>query len=812
MLAQPARAGITGSISGFVTDANSRQPLAGVHILVEDTELSGTTDKKGYFIINNIPAGIYDLRAEMIGYTPVRMQDVVVKTDLTTRIDFELKLKAFAFLLDPNPEVVVTARRVSATQEMLSSTFYIDHSRLTRQLPVDGYLDAFKFLPGIYRNHFRGGRARDIIYLLDGVPIISPLTREVALSIPTSAISEILVHTGGFSPEYGNAVAGVVNIISKRGRNNFIATGRTYTDDPAVLDIPTDRTRRLEIGFGGPMAVSFGGPVVEMNYFIAGDFSINGGPFHNQLSPYFKDAARRNFNLFAVYDVKISRNVRLAFQGAYNAWRWRNIDTMFPFLPPAAPLRKNRRSRMTFRLTHTLTPTMFYYITASYSKYTDQVLGDAAADAPDVVTSRAATPAEALGLERAPWRQFSTERIAYIDASLLKQITAKLQFKGGLQGEYYDLRMDFSRYLTQQSDTDKQLYRHSRFVSRFSRFPRYTAGYFEFSYESSRLQAKFGGRLDYFNANAPGSDRPVQDSLSVRTKVSGKYTFSPRLSLRAMVSPRGRISLNYGTYAQIAPLFYHYAGDGGGEETSPLWPLVGSAELRPTTSRHFELTYQHDFDRHTRFSATAFWRKYSDLVNTGQFGVVQNNTSPENITTSYANQGNSRARGVEFEVFREWDSRLRFRTVYTYQEVVGTSNRAEEAYFQFVNNGLMPTMQERPLNWDQRHTFIFETHLKPWRGVFVSLLNRLYTPRKWLQRTLSDEQSRKLPWRHLMDLKMGYTVQAQGFRLQPFLEIRNLLNVHSTEDTETFFLLDNQPLQPFEDFNGLRIRIGLQVN
>ncbi|MDQ7065219.1 MAG: TonB-dependent receptor [candidate division KSB1 bacterium] len=804
----PLHGGVTGSIAGYVIDAQSKKALAGVHIIVEDTELTGVTDKKGYYIINNIPAGIYSLRTQMIGYAPIRMNEVVVKTDLTTRIDFELKLTAF--LLDPEPQVVVTAKRFSVAQEAQSRSFYLDHQRITQKLPVDQYLDTFKFLPGIYGSHFRGGRSRDITFLLDGIPIISPLTRGVAINIPISAISEILVHTGGFSSEYGNAVAGVVNIISRRGRNNFLATGRTYTDDIGLNQVATDHTRRYEIGFGGPMAISFGGPVVEMNYFIAADIGVT-SPQQNLLEPFFRDFKKINFNLLGVYDVRLSRNTRLSLQGIYNQWRWRGVDTSLPFEPSAVPLRKNKRSRITLRFTHTLSPSMFYYISAGYSKFSDSILGERATDYPPVIQSDQLAPAKALQLELAPWWQKSEEAILYIDASVLKQLTSRLQFKGGVQGEYYDLKLDALRYIPQPNKRNKTVY-HSRFASSFHRFPRYIAGFFEFNYESSRLRAKLGGRVDYVNANAPGPERPIQDSLEVRDRAAGKYTFSPRLSVALSLNRYSQISLNYGHSVQIAPFYYYYAGENTTAEDAPLWPLKGSTELKPTMSRHLEFSFLRSISETSSISVTSFWRKYADLIDTNYFPFNVYTTSAKQVATFYQNQATSRARGVEIELRHALSDRARFRLVYTYMQAQGTSNMPEEEYFQFVNFGFVPTAFDRPLNWDQRHSFILETTLRIWSHFEITAINRTYSPREWLKSTLSVQEYQKLPWRNLLDIRLNYSIRARGFAFRPFFEIRNALDTRSSEELDHFYLIDNQPLQPFEDLFGRRIRLGIQIN
>ncbi|MDQ7054955.1 MAG: TonB-dependent receptor [candidate division KSB1 bacterium] len=399
----------------------------------------------------------------------------------------------------------------------------------------------------------------------------------------------------------------------------------------------------------------------------------------------------------------------------------------------------------------------------------------------------------------------------YIDASVLKQLTSRLQFKGGVQGEYYDLKLDALRYIPQPNKRNKTVY-HSRFASSFHRFPRYIAGFFEFNYESSRLRAKLGGRVDYVNANAPGPERPIQDSLEVRDRAAGKYTFSPRLSVALSLNRYSQISLNYGHSVQIAPFYYYYAGENTTAEDAPLWPLKGSTELKPTMSRHLEFSFLRSISETSSISVTSFWRKYADLIDTNYFPFNVYTTSAKQVATFYQNQATSRARGVEIELRHALSDRARFRLVYTYMQAQGTSNMPEEEYFQFVNFGFVPTAFDRPLNWDQRHSFILETTLRIWSHFEITAINRTYSPREWLKSTLSVQEYQKLPWRNLLDIRLNYSIRARGFAFRPFFEIRNALDTRSSEELDHFYLIDNQPLQPFEDLFGRRIRLGIQIN
>lgn len=80
----------TGRISGHVRDA-AGQPLAGAQVVVVGTRLTAVTDRAGAYAIASVPEGAYSVQAKYIGYAPLELHGVRVKTDSTTTADFALQ-------------------------------------------------------------------------------------------------------------------------------------------------------------------------------------------------------------------------------------------------------------------------------------------------------------------------------------------------------------------------------------------------------------------------------------------------------------------------------------------------------------------------------------------------------------------------------------------------------------------------------------------------------------------------------------------------------------------------------------------------
>ncbi len=225
-----ALAGTTGKIAGKVVDAATGEPLPGVNVIIEHTTLGAATDKDGEYFIINVPPGLYNVVARMIGYVPERYERVRVRVDLTTELNFRLRQT----VVKVNKAVVVTAERV--IQKDLTSSQVSVGSDQIQAMPVRSVAEILDLQAGVVRDaagdlHIRGGRTNEIVYMVDGVQVINPLNRRSGIRVDDQAIEELKVITGTFNAEYGQALSGVVNIVTKKGTNRFHLNARAYFGD-----------------------------------------------------------------------------------------------------------------------------------------------------------------------------------------------------------------------------------------------------------------------------------------------------------------------------------------------------------------------------------------------------------------------------------------------------------------------------------------------------------------------------------------------------------------------------------------------------
>ncbi|HWB57372.1 MAG TPA: M36 family metallopeptidase [Gaiellaceae bacterium] len=81
-----------GSVAGTVTDADSGQPLAGVHVQFDGPGFSDTTDAAGHYALANVPVTTYPtLTASKAGFHWETDEDVTVVANTESPVDFQTR-------------------------------------------------------------------------------------------------------------------------------------------------------------------------------------------------------------------------------------------------------------------------------------------------------------------------------------------------------------------------------------------------------------------------------------------------------------------------------------------------------------------------------------------------------------------------------------------------------------------------------------------------------------------------------------------------------------------------------------------------
>jgi len=256
-------AGTTGKIAGRVVDKETNEGLPGVNIIVVGTHLGAATDGDGYYQVINIPPGKYDLTASMIGYGTVTVQGLKVDVDRTTTQNISLSPQAIQ-----GQTVVVKAERPVIEMDRTSTASYVDAETIN-ELPVQEISQVIELQAGVVKGaggemHFRGGRSREVAYLVDGVPVSDAFSQGggSTLHIENSVVKELQVISGTFNAEYGAAQSGVVNVVTKNPAKKFRGEIQFFSGD----HISNHTERFMAIDQINPLAetdfqATFSGPV-----------------------------------------------------------------------------------------------------------------------------------------------------------------------------------------------------------------------------------------------------------------------------------------------------------------------------------------------------------------------------------------------------------------------------------------------------------------------------------------------------------------------------------------------------------------------
>jgi len=222
-----------GKITGKITDESTGDPIPFANVILEGTNYGTASDFDGEYVIVNVPSGTYTVIASYIGYAKTKTTNVQVLTDLTTNLDFVLTPTALTL----DEEVVVVAQTPLVKKDLTST-----ESRVTADeievMPLLNLDQLITLQAGVNQDalgelHIRGGRSSEISYLINGINITDDYSRSQAVVVETSSIQELQVISGTFNAEYGNALSGVVNLITKTGGPKFQSHFEAWIGDYA---------------------------------------------------------------------------------------------------------------------------------------------------------------------------------------------------------------------------------------------------------------------------------------------------------------------------------------------------------------------------------------------------------------------------------------------------------------------------------------------------------------------------------------------------------------------------------------------------
>jgi len=164
-----------GKIQGIVRDEDSGEPIPYANIIIQENQIGTATDEDGTFFILNVASGAYTIEVSNMGHQTKLISGVFVETNQIVRLEITLKQSPIQI-----PPVTVVGKSPVVSKEMTGTTYIIREAELAA-LPVDYAIDFIAFQPSVARFdttlHVRGGRATEVLYLIDNVSTPIPAIR-----------------------------------------------------------------------------------------------------------------------------------------------------------------------------------------------------------------------------------------------------------------------------------------------------------------------------------------------------------------------------------------------------------------------------------------------------------------------------------------------------------------------------------------------------------------------------------------------------------------------------------------------------------
>ncbi|MEJ2189849.1 MAG: TonB-dependent receptor, partial [Acidobacteriota bacterium] len=228
----------TGRLIGAVVDQDGA-PLPGVSVTIASPALLGgprteMTDELGEIRFLDLAPGYYQVRAELVEFATQERREVKVRlggaaaltiTMPRARFEDEIAVVAETPVVDP----------IQSNMEQVFDRGYLDRAAIGSSgrsyvsvlFHAAGADDVGNSNPSVF-----GSTIGENAYYIDGVDTTDPVTSTLGVLLNFDAIQEIQIQTAGFEAEYGRAIGGMVNLVTKSGGNQFSGTlDVRYRDD-----------------------------------------------------------------------------------------------------------------------------------------------------------------------------------------------------------------------------------------------------------------------------------------------------------------------------------------------------------------------------------------------------------------------------------------------------------------------------------------------------------------------------------------------------------------------------------------------------
>lgn len=817
--AGPLTAQSAGAIAGRVTDNATGAPIAGAIVTIAGGRRGNVTDTSGAYRVREVRSGVYTMSVRAIGYAPVRRDSVRVQAGSTTLADFRLQPSAVEL-----PAIVVeTADPV--LDPLRTATEQVVTAEDLRTLPVSTLDEALALSAGAVGESYRGGRLGQQAFIIDGLGVKNQLdasTGSLGIRLPPDILTEASLVTNGFSARYGQALSGLINVVTKDGGDEWRGRAAYETDRPFGdgWDYGLDRTVLEADGplVGGIRAVA----AVDVSGRLDAE-PVSAPAAENPLDPrhdapyMLPHNAGEQYNFAGKLTIPVGSRQTLRLFGIRSIDQRQLYDPAFKYDADFGPARRTAGILASAHAQHASGPTASLplvvdlrvayfsrnFIRGTLSEVPDyrfgaltgqrfSFIGEDVAEAQDTAAARnpIAGMQGPLPSDRTPWgvpafflgegtrgelawNQFREVR-SQLDVTIGSGQTGDIFVGGEIVNQRVRTFQRVLGYLPVGSGDSVPPATASEFT------PLAASAYLEGQFRVSDLGITTGIRYDRFDARSdlPGSEGKAQSR------------FNPRIAVSTVLRGATFVA-SIGRFSQ--PPDYQYLVDAAFDDTTRTGRFrQGNPNLG------FEGSWQYEFSLRARprpgisVRLNAFVKRLEGLVSSTPLGV-----DPD--SSIFRNGDNGSVRGAEVLFEREMRSGWGVRASYTLQEALATSTsafllRRVIIIDPLTHDTIIPAKVEFPLDYDRRHniTLILQGQVPeatgpklagvhPLAGFEGALIGRLSSGlpftryRQGSDTLVGEPNGSRLPSTASLDMLLRRPLTLGGVRGSVYMDVRNLL-------------------------------------
>ncbi len=768
----------TGKIAGMVTDASTGEPLAGANVVLENTTMGAAVGLDGTFYIINVPPGKYDLTVSMMGYDSKRVENLDVSVNRTVNLDITLKPAIME-----GEVIVVQADKISEKKDQTSSLRTVSSDQI-EALPIENVTEVVAMQAGVVDGHFRGGRSDEVAYMVDGMPVDEPFGGEGrTIDLETESIQDLEVITGIFNAEYGRAMSGVVNAVTKDGGNEFHGSftgyAANYYSGHKDVFIGIDK---YDINRNYDYRMNVSGPIIrnQLTFFLNTRYQDNKNHLNgvrrfsvhdysdfasddpdNWISEHTGDDAyvpmndSKNWSMLGKLSYKGFNNLRLSFLYSMNDDEWNNYYHAFKYVPDGVNAAYRNSDMYALEMNHTISKSAFYELKLSYldnfnGYYLHEDPEDSAYVHDAYLRNNEYTGFFTGGQQKDYSKRYLLDRNIKFDFTW--QVNAQHNIKTGFQyinhfidnletqirnnwsgrpeEEYFHINENGERiydFYDPYVPEDSTIYSDQYIVE-----PYEFAAYMQDKMEFREMVINLGLRLDYFNPNTtypsnlrnPDNSLPSEDPerRSTYPKADPKIQISPRLGLAYQLGDKAVLRFSYGHFFQMPPMYALYQNHSHQVSPTSYQTLMGNPQLNAQKTVQYEIGLWQELNTNMGLEVALYYRDIYDLLSTR---II---TTYNQIRYGlYSNKDYGNVKGLEFKYDVRFGS-LIGNLNYTLQYTRGNADYPQQT-FNRAGQSRDPVNKLIPMSWDQRHTLnvTFGYH-KPNYGSSVTAYYNSGTP------------------------------------------------------------------------------------